>query len=140
MRKTGCPILACVLILTLAMASAPAAAQQLAGSEWRPTKIGDIKVPAGSEMFVRFGGEGKLEGHSGCNRFFGTFKLAGDGIEIGPLGVTRMACSEPAVMEREVRFLEALQNARQFMRDRIDLSLTDNAGNPVVQLIQTDAD
>ncbi len=140
MRKTGCPILACVLILTLAMASAPAAAQQLAGSEWRPTKIGDIKVPAGSEMFVRFGGEGKLEGHSGCNRFIGTFKLAGDGIEIGPLGVTRMACSEPAVMEREVRFLEALQNARQFMRDRIDLSLTDNAGNPVVQLIQTDAD
>ncbi len=140
MRKTGCPILACVLILTLAMASAPAAAQQLAGSEWRPTKIGDIKVPAGSEMFVRFGGEGKLEGHSGCNRFFGTFKLAGDGIEIGPLGVTRMACSEPAVMEREVRFLEALQNARQFMRDRSDLSLTDNAGNPVVQLIQTDAD
>ena len=140
MRMTGCPILARVLILTLAITSAPAAAQQLAGSEWRPTKIGDIKVPAGSEMFVRFGGEGKLEGHSGCNRFFGTFKLAGDGIEIGPLGVTRMACSEPAVMEREVRFLEALQNARQFMRDRIDLSLTDNAGNPVVQLIQTDAD
>ena len=140
MRMTSCPILARVLILTLAITSAPAAAQQLAGSEWRPTKIGDIKVPAGSEMFVRFGGEGKLEGHSGCNRFFGTFKLAGDGIEIGPLGVTRMACSEPAVMEREVRFLEALQNARQFMRDRIDLSLTDNAGNPVVQLIQTDAD
>jgi heat shock protein HslJ len=137
---TGCPILARVLILTLAITSAPAVAQQLAGSEWRPTKIGDKKVPAGSEMFVRFGGEGKLEGHSGCNRFFGTFKLAGDGIEIGPLGVTRMACSDPAVMEREVRFLEALQNARQFMRDRIDLSLTDNAGNPVVQLIQTDAD
>ncbi len=138
MRLTRHSISACVL--TLAMASAPAAAQQLAGSEWRPTKIGDIKVPAGSEMFVRFGGEGKLEGHSGCNRFFGTFKLAGDGIEIGPLGVTRMACSEPAVMEREVRFLEALQNARQFMRDRIDLSLTDNTGNPVVQFIQTDAD
>jgi len=51
-----------------------------------------------------------------------------------------MACSEPAVMEREVRFLEALQTATRFMRDRIDLSLTDNAGNPIVQLIQTDAD
>ena len=136
MRMTGCPILARVLILTLAITSAPAAAQQLAGSEWRPTKIGDIKVPAGSEMFVRFGGEGKLEGHGGCNRFFGTFKLAGDGIEIGPLGVTRMACSEPAVMEREVRFLEALQNAKRFLRDRIDLSLIDNAGNSVVRLIE----
>jgi hypothetical protein len=51
-----------------------------------------------------------------------------------------MACSEPAVLERGVRFLKALQNARQFIRDRIDLSLTDNAGNTVVQLIQTDAD
>jgi heat shock protein HslJ len=137
---TSCPIHACVLILIVATTSAPAAAQPLAGSEWRPTNIGEIKVPAGSEMFVRFGGEGKLEGHGGCNRFFGTFKLAGDGIEIGPLGATRMACSEPAVMEREVRFLEALHNATRFMRVRIDLSLTDNTGNPVVQLIQTDAD
>ena len=140
MRMTSCPILACVLILTVAITSTPTAAQQLAGSEWRPLNIGDIEVPAGSELFVRFGGEGKLEGHSGCNRFSGTFKLTGDGIEIGPLGVNRMACSEPAVMEREVRFLEALQNARRFLRDRIDLSLTDNAGNPVVRLIQTDAD
>ncbi len=140
MRMTSCPILACVLILTVAITSAPAAAQQLASSEWRPTNIGDIEVPAGSQMFVRFGGEGKLEGHSGCNRFFGTFKTAGDGFEIGPLGVTRMACSEPAVMEREVRFLEAFQNARRFLRDRIDLSLIDNAGNSVVRLIQTDAD
>ncbi len=140
MRMTSCPILACVLILTVAITSTPAAAQQLVGSEWRPTNIGDIKIPASSEMFVRFGGERKLEGHGGCNRFLGTFKLAGDGIEIGPLGVTRMACSKPAVMEREVRFLEALQNAKRFLRDRIDLSLIDNAGNPVVRLIQTDAD
>ncbi len=138
MRLTRYSISACVLTLALATTSA-AAASQLAGSEWRPTEIGDIKVPADSEMFVRFGGEGKLEGHGGCNRFLGTYKLAGDGIEIGPLGVTRMGCPKP-VMESEARFLQALGNARQFVRDRIELSLTDNAGNPVIRLIQTDAD
>jgi putative lipoprotein len=129
---------ACVLMLVLAAAGTPAAAQ-LAGSEWRPTEIGGIEVPADATLFVRFGGEGKLQGHGGCNRFFGTYKLAGDGIKIGPLGATRMACAEP-VMEREALFLRALGNARKFVRERIDLSLIDGAETPLVRLIQTDAD
>ena len=139
MKIINRPFLACVLALTLAITSTLAAAQRLAGSEWRPTEIGDIKVPAGSEMFVRFGSESKLEGHGGCNQFFGTYTLAGDGIEIGPLGATRMACSEP-VMDIEIRFLKALESASRFMRDRIELWLTDTGGNPVVRLIQSDAD
>ncbi|MCH8112116.1 MAG: META domain-containing protein [Proteobacteria bacterium] len=115
------------------------AAAQLAGSEWRPTEIGNIEVPAGSQMFVGFGGEGKVVGHGGCNRFFGTYNLTGISIEIGALGTTRMACPEP-VMEREVRFLQALEDARQLARDGINMSLTDDAGNPLVRLLQTDAD
>ena len=138
MKVTSFPIAGCALTLALAITS-PAAAAQLAGSEWRPTEIGNIENPAGSEMFVRFGGESKIEGHGGCNRFFGTYKLVGDRIEIGPLGATRMACPEP-IMEREARFLGALENATQFVRERIDLTLTDNAGNTVVRLLQTDAD
>jgi len=90
-------------------------------------------------MFVRFDSDDKVIGHGGCNRFFGSYKIAGDRIEIGPLGATRMACPEP-IMEREVRFLQALGNARQFVRERINLSLTDSAGNSVLRLLQTDAD
>ena len=138
MRMISFPISICVVLLALTTLNATAAAQ-LAGSEWRPTKIGDIEVPASTEMFVRFGGEGKLEGHGGCNGFFGTYKLTGDRIEIGPLGATRMACPEP-VMEREIHFLKGLENAGRFVSDRLDLSLTDDAGNAVVQLIRTDAD
>jgi putative lipoprotein len=138
MRLTGSSIFACVLALMLATACVAAAAL-LAGSEWRPTEIGGVEVPAGADMFVRFGGEGKLRGHGGCNGFFGTYKLTGDAIEIGKLGATRMACPAP-IMDRETRFLEALANARRFARDGIDLSLIDDAGNTVVRLIQTDAD
>jgi heat shock protein HslJ len=102
-------------------------------------EIGSVQVSAGAELFVRFGGEGKLEGHGGCNRFFGSYEFAVERIAIGPLGATRMACPEP-VMEREVRFLQALDDAKRFVRDRIDLVLTDEEGTPVARLIQTDAD
>ena len=124
--------------MALAIAG-PAAAAQLAGSEWRPTELDGIDVPSGSEIFVRFGGKNKIEGHGGCNRFLGAYKLAGSNIAIGPLATTRMACPEP-IMEREARFLRALENSRQFMRNRIDLSLTDNAGMIIARLLQTDAD
>ena len=137
-RMGCCLILACILSLMPATAGTVTAAE-LAGSEWRPVEIGDIAVPAGAELFVRFGGEGELQGHGGCNRFFGTYRLAGERIEIGPLGATRMACPTP-VMERENRFLQALADARLFVRDRIHLLLTDDQGNPLVRLIQTDAD
>ncbi len=138
MRLASCPIPACVLTLALATTSGAGAAE-LAGSEWRPVEIGNLQVPPGAELFVRFAGEGKLEGHGGCNRFFGSYKIAVDRVETGPLGATRMACPEP-IMEREMRFLQALDNARRFVRDRIDLVLTDEEGAPVARLIQTDAD
>ena len=137
LRSTGLTISA--WILALALATTGAAAAQLAGSEWRPTEIRTIEVPAGAEIFVRFGDGGKLVGNGGCNRFVGTYKLIGDAIEFGRLGVTRKACPDP-VMKSEGRFLRALASARRFVRDRAKLSLADDVGNPVMRLIQTDPD
>jgi len=139
MKMTNHCLVGCVLSLGLAAAGCATAVPQLAGSEWRPTEIGGIEVPAGTELFVRFGGEGRLEGHGGCNGFFGSYELEGDRIETGPLGATRMACSEP-VMETEFRFMSALEKAERVERDRIDLTLLDGSGSPLARLIQTDAD
>ena len=127
------------LSVSLAMAGCATASPQLAGSEWRPTEIRGVEVPAKPALFVRFGGEGRLEGHGGCNGFFGSYELEGDKIEIGPLGATRMACPE-AIMDAEQRFMNVLGNAKQVKRDRIDLTLLDGSGNPLAQLVQTDAD
>ena len=135
--KIGLNISVC--IVALMFVTSCSAAAQLAGSEWRPAEIGDIEIPAASEMFVRFGGGGRLAGHGGCNRFTGSYKLTGDAIELGPLAVTRMACLKP-VMDHEARFLRALESAARFARDRAKLSLADEAGKPVMRLIQTDAD
>ncbi len=43
-------------------------------------------------------------------------------------------------MDRETRFLRALESARRFKRDRIDLLMTGDEGNAVIRLIQRDAD
>ncbi|MBP5326544.1 MAG: META domain-containing protein [Bacteroidales bacterium] len=39
---------------------------------------------------------GTMNGHSGCNRYFGDFKDLGDGqFELGMINATKMACPEP---------------------------------------------
>lgn len=138
MTRTAAP-LAVALALFAYLSTCAHAGPQLAGSEWRPQEIGGVDVPAEADMFVRFGGEGRLEGHGGCNGFFGSYRLSGEAIEIGPIGATQMACPEP-VMDREFRFLQGLENARRFTRDRVDLLLSDDAGNALMRLVQTDAD
>lgn len=133
---------ACIAALVLALGLSlafPAAAAGLAGSEWRPTQIADNPLPDDSGMFVRFESDGRLAGHTGCNAFFGSYGLEGDRIEIGPLGVTKMACEGP-VMDRETLFMKALAAARTFQRDGTRLMLWDESGNPLAAFVQTDWD
>ena len=111
----------------------------LAGSEWRPTHIGERTIPEKTKMFVQFRGEGKLGGHAGCNRFFGTYKASGETLEIGPMGVTQMMCPEPAMTE-ERALLSALETAERFLRERVDLKLFDADGNEIARFAQTDWD
>jgi heat shock protein HslJ len=134
--KTYLILFSTLLGLSLAL---PAAAAGLAGSEWRPTEIAGKAIPDDSGAFVRFESDGRLAGHSGCNRFFGSYKLDGERIEIGPLGATKMAC-EPAVMEREILFMKALGGARSFQRDGRRLALRDENGDPLLFSVQTDWD
>jgi putative lipoprotein len=124
--------------IALCLAVMPAAAADLAGSEWRPTTIGSVGW-SGSEAFVRFEDEGRIAGHSGCNGFFGSYRLADDAIEIGPLASTRKACPEP-VMSAETALFHALEAARGFARDGTELTLTDQAGEPAAAFVQTDWD
>jgi heat shock protein HslJ len=121
------------------LAAAPASAAELAGSEWRPVRIGAAPWPEDSGIFVRFESEGRLAGHGGCNRFMGSYALGGDTIEIGPVAATRMACPEPA-MEHERLLFDVLESARGFSRNRTELTLTDSQGHVIATFIQTDWD
>jgi heat shock protein HslJ len=132
--------LAAAIGMQLALiASAGNPAAQLAGSEWRPTHIGNIETPQETALFVRFGAKGQLSGHGGCNRFFGAYATGKAGIEIGPLGATRMACPEP-IMDLEQRFLTALQSAKDCKRNGTRLTCSDARGETTLRFVQTDWD
>ena len=104
------------------------------GIPWRPTVIGDETLPPDSGMHVQFEMDGNITGHAGCNRFFGSLQQTDSGIEVGPLGATRMACPEP-IMGRELAFLDAIQRTKSF-RNRDDvLELVDAEHNVLAELV-----
>lgn len=130
--------LACAVCLACMLART-ALACGLAGSEWRPVELGAQALPDSGTLFVRFEADGRLTGHGGCNRFFGSYEITADRINIGPLGTTRMACPAP-VMDLEMTFLQSLEQANGFARDGTRLLLTDGQGNSSASFIQTDWD
>jgi heat shock protein HslJ len=50
--------------------------------------------------------EGRASGFAGCNRFSGSYQLAGDRLTFGPLLSTKMACERG--MDVEAAYLDAL--------------------------------
>ncbi len=69
--------------------------------------------PHGKTPFIKFSQEGsKVNGHTGCNGFFGTFESTGGKIKFGPLGMTQMACQE--WMDKEFAFITMLGNVTRY--------------------------
>ena len=129
--------LADVLIVTLAAISTARGAE-LGSGEWRPIQIGSSPVPSDTNMFVQLKGNGQLAGHGGCNRFFGSYKITGSTIEIGPLGSTRMACPG-TIMVRETALFNALAAAETFERKDGELVLRGRKGMELARFRQTNS-
>ncbi len=73
---------------------------------------------------IHFQADGKVTGFAGCNNFFGSFVATDKTLEIGPLGTTRKACSEP-VMQQETAFLAAIESTTAYYIDGSTLTLGD---------------
>ncbi len=106
----------------------------LTGISWRPITLGNVAIPEDSGIFVSFAVDGGIKGRGGCNNFFGSLEQTESGIEIGPLGVTRMACPPP-IMNRETAFLEALQRTRDFQANDESMRLLDDEGNVLAEFV-----
>jgi len=72
--------------------------------DWQVSEVAGLPRDAGTT--IAFSPDGGLAGDAGCNRFFGSYALEG-GLTIAPMGLTRMACPEPA-MQAEAAFVAAL--------------------------------
>ena len=83
----------------------PAATQLLDDTQWQLAAWMDAdgklrRVPATDPgvtpitlNFSTSGGQRKVSGFSGCNRFTGTYELNSGKLSVGPLASTRMACA-----------------------------------------------
>lgn len=105
----------------------------LAGTSWQATGINNGKEAvvsqAGTEkVTAAFGDDGTISGSGGCNTYSGSFTTSGtDGIAIGAIAATAMACPEPA-MEIEQMYFTALANAATYQIEGNTLTLRDANG------------
>jgi heat shock protein HslJ len=79
--------------------------------------------------------DGRLSGHSGCNRYTASYTLDGDSLSIGPdIGGTSMACP-PAQMAVEQAYLGRLPQATGFAIDGNTLTLTDDQDKTITSVV-----
>lgn len=114
-----------VLAAACAPISAPPAAPDtssdpLANTNWVLVGL-EVEPPvafdaATVEVTLGFA-EGRVGGRSGCNQYGGSYVIDGDGLTVGALFSTMMACPEP-LMAVEAAFTDALSAAERYeLRD-----------------------
>ncbi|KPK93714.1 MAG: hypothetical protein AMJ88_06905 [Anaerolineae bacterium SM23_ 63] len=68
--------------------------------------------------------EAEVSGSSGCNHYFGDYKVTGSGLSLSNIGWTEMACITPeGVMEQEQVFLAMFAAAESFEIQEDQLSI-----------------
>ena len=116
-----------VLVVMLTLAACQSAAipgnggvtlsePSLTGTQWLLEDLGGRGVFDRLQSTLDFSEPGRVSGRAGCNDFSGPIKWDAARITIGPLMLTRKACSL-AVSDQETRYLEALAGARAIRAD-----------------------
>lgn len=85
----------------------------LSETAWRIEDVGGSGVADASRTELRFAGDSRVSGSTGCNNFTGTATIEGTHLAFSPLATTRRACEE-ALMEQERRILDAMQLVKSF--------------------------
>lgn len=94
------------LLMLKQVAAAPL---DLTGGEWLVEDINGGGVMDILQTTLAFDSDGQVSGTGGCNRYSGTYDLAGDTLSFGPLAFTRKACP-PAISNQESTFFEAISS------------------------------
>jgi len=93
-------------------AGAKADTDPLADTAWTLNGLAGKALPESVAVTVRFE-EDRIGGLAGCNRYFASYRVKGDSLRIGPVGITKMMCPEPQ-MAVEDAFLAALAGVKTF--------------------------
>jgi heat shock protein HslJ len=102
--------------------------ESLNDTTWSIITIGQLPVLEGVNTEVRFA-DGRISGSAGCNRFNGSYNVAGNVLTFGSIASTRMMCPDKQ-MKQESSFLSLL-NGPLTKRYTVEgyLILSDDKGN-----------
>lgn len=103
-------LLPLILLASLAGCAGQQRTIQMNGAEWQVEDLAGDGVLDRAVPTVVFDPNGQVSGFTGCNRFFGSYRLEGARLAISSLAQTKMACPE-AVMDQEERLLALLRGA-----------------------------
>jgi heat shock protein HslJ len=110
----------------------------IAGTSWQVTGVnngsGVVETTAlTSKLNAAFDANGSFSGAGGCNRVAGAYRTTGaDGLTIGPLLSTQMACSEPGLMDLDTQYANALEKVARYEIRGSVLIMRDNSGSTQV--------
>lgn len=106
--------------LTLGDRSEIANEDALDGRTWDLVSLDAATAPEGAYLSVA---DGNLYMVTGCNRGFGSLTVTDLAVEIGPIGLTRMAC-EPALNEWDLALTAFLTGSLDYVVNGSQVTLT----------------
>lgn len=114
----------------------------LEGSEWtiRSVRADGPMVPVETGFrpaMIIFGADGRFNGSTGCNNFFGQFAEVEGGVASGPIGSTMMMCPEPSMVQ-ERRLFAAFEATRAIHVHEDTLVMVDDDGATLVEAQASD--
>ncbi|MDO4937311.1 MAG: META domain-containing protein [Sutterellaceae bacterium] len=111
--------------------TAPVEPVELKGTSWM------LPIPKDSDCatnpILEFG-EDSFSGDLGCNRAFGPYKIEGNVLTFGAVGVTRRMCA-PDYMKLEDTMLNAINNVKTVAKTDKGLTFYDASGKELVTLV-----
>ena len=113
-------------------------ATQLEGTDWVLSADAPLGVALEAIAVTAQFEDGKVSGHSGCNRYSASYALDGDSLTIGPdIAGTNMACPR-AQMAVEQAYLGRLPKVAGYAIDGDTLTMSDDQGDTILRFEATD--
>lgn len=134
MRLTKRHLISGIVVLLLALTACSSARNDLAGSQWRLTELnGNAPLASTEPISLNFESATQAGGNSGCNIYGGSYRVSGSSLSFSELASTMRACADPAPMEQEGIFLQALGAATTYELANNQLLLKDAAGTVILR-------
>ena len=112
--------------LTVYISTQPSAVGPPVGAVWVAFEMDGAGLNGIPPQDLVFENDRRLAGSSGCNRYSAGLD-AMPAVRIGPVTTTRRTC-EPQVMERERRFIDAIESTSAYRVDGDTMDFNDTAG------------